>query len=86
VRPLRALLLGLAAGTAVTWAAAATVALVASAGEVELALGLGGLRFLAVEQGADGSSATFGPGLALVPLLAGLANAAAAAVLAARAR
>jgi hypothetical protein len=86
MRPLRALLLGAAAGAALTYVTAATVALAATAGGVELVAGVGGLRFLEVERDADGSAVTFGVGLVVVPLLCGLVNAVAAMLLASRAR
>lgn len=47
----------------------------------ELRLALGPLVLLEFERGAHGSSTTFGAGLIVLPLVGGLLNAAAAAIL-----
>lgn len=86
MRPLRAVLLGAAAGAVLVYVAAATVALTLTAAGLELDAALGPVRFLTLARDAGGSEVTFGPGLAAIPVLCGVANGAAAAVFASRAR
>jgi hypothetical protein len=86
VRALKAFLLGVAAGAVLAYTAAATAALVVSAASGELQLAIGPVELLVVERTGVGTETTFGAGLIGVALVAGVANAAAASVLALRAR
>jgi hypothetical protein len=83
VRLLTAVLLGATAVGALAYAAASTIGLAVAASGGELTLGLGPLGILSVERLVDGGSATtLGPGILVLAAAGGLANAAAAAVLA----
>ena len=74
--------LGAAAVGALTLVAAFALAVLAEAGEAEtLRLALGQVEFVAFERAGATTSTTFGPGLALLPLVGGALNAALAALL-----
>jgi hypothetical protein len=79
-------LLGVLAGAVVVFVAASTLALAVASSGAALTVALGPVAFVAVEQSANGSETTFGPGLAVLAGICGMANLAAAAVLAARRR
>ena len=86
MRPLRALLLGVAAGAVLVYVAAFTAALAVSVGEGEVAIGIGPVLLLGVERTGRGSETTLGSGLAAVAVVCGLVNAAASWALERRAR
>ena len=86
MRPLRAFAFGSVAGVVVAYAIAATVGLAVAAADAQLHVAIGPATLLAVESGRDGSAATFGPGLLVLAVVAGLLNAAVAAVLSRRVR
>ena len=86
MRPLRAFAFGSVAGVVVAYAIAATVGLAVAASDAQLHVAIGPATLLAVESGRDGSAATFGPGLLVLAVVAGLLNAAVAAVLSRRVR
>ena len=77
-------MLGAAAGAVLAYVAAATAALAVTAAGGDLGLEVGPVVILLVERAAEGSETTFGLGLAAVPVLCGVANALAAALLASR--
>ncbi len=88
MRTVRAAILGtVAAGVLAYTVATAAVIVVASSGSV-LDLGLGPVAVLSVDQLPDdgGTVTTLGPGLIVVALVGGLANAVAAFVIARRER
>lgn len=72
-----------AAATALLAVAAALglTALADASGRETFAIGLGGLELVSFERTADGTATTFGPALAVLPLLGGALNAAGAALL-----
>ena len=78
---IRALLLGTAATGAVCFVAAAGLALAVAATDAGLRVGVGALVLVEVAQSPGESAVSVGPGLAVVALCGGLANAAAALVL-----
>ena len=86
MRSLRALALGAAATGVLAYAAAAVAAAIVQSGGGGLRVHLGPLVLVAVAQAEGTATTTFGPGLFVVGVLGGLANAAAAALLARRAR
>ena len=83
---MRAFAFGSVAGAVVVYATAVTVGLAVAAADAELHIAIGPATLLAVESGRDGSAATFGPGLLVLAIVAGLVNAAVAAVLSRRVR
>jgi hypothetical protein len=56
-------------------------ALADASGRETFTLGLGGLELVSFERTARGTATTFGPALAVLPLLGGVLNAAGAALL-----
>lgn len=86
MRPLRAFAFGCGAGAVLAYATAATVGLAVAAADAELHVAIGPATLLAVDSGADGTAATFGPGLLVLAIVAGLVNAGVAAVLSRRVR
>lgn len=56
-------------------------ALADASGRETFILGLGGLELVSFERTARGTATTFGPALAVLPLLGGVLNAAGAALL-----
>jgi hypothetical protein len=86
MRALKALLLGGAAGGVLAYVAASAAALAATVAGAELDVSAGPLLFVAVDRTAEGSEATFGAGLAVVPAAVGVANLAAARALGRRIR
>jgi hypothetical protein len=56
-------------------------ALADAAGRESFAIGHGGLELVSYERTARGTTTTFGPALALLPILGGVLNAAGAALL-----
>jgi hypothetical protein len=56
-------------------------ALADASGRETFAIGLGGLELVSFERTARGTATTFGPGLAVLPVLGGALNAAGAALL-----
>jgi hypothetical protein len=56
-------------------------ALADTSGRETFTLGLGGLELVSFERTARGTATTFGPALAVLPLLGGVLNAAGAALL-----
>lgn len=79
---LTAFALGAAATGLLVVAVALGLAALADAGGREtFALGLGGLDLVSFERTARGTATTFGPGLAVLPLLGGALNAGGAALL-----
>ena len=56
-------------------------ALADAAGRESFAVGLGGLELVVLERTASGTATTFGPALAVLPLVGGALNAAGAALL-----
>ena len=82
-----AFFLGAAGVGAFAFGVALVLAVLADAsGRDALRVGVGGVELLTVERGRDSSATTFGPALVLIPLLGGLLNAFAAALLHARGR
>lgn len=61
--------------------ALALTALADASGRETFALGLGGLELVSFERTAGGTATTFGPALAVLPILGGALNAAGAALL-----
>lgn len=86
MRALRALALGTVAVAMLAYAVAAAAAAIVQAEGGRLDVHVGPLVLVAVERSGDAAAAVFGPGLLAVAALGGLANAAAAALLARHAR
>lgn len=86
MRALRALVLGVLAGAVLAYVAAVTAGLALSAAGAELALAAGPVVFFGVDRTAEGAATTFGPGLTVIPVVCGIANALAATLLAHRIR
>jgi hypothetical protein len=77
-----AFFLGAAAVAALAVVIALTAAILAEAsGRPALHVGLLGVELVSFERSSAGSATTFGPALAVLPLVGGLANAAGAAVI-----
>ncbi len=80
-------LLGAAAIAALAFGAALVLVVLADAsGRNTLSVGLGGIELLSFERRRAGSETSFGPALLVLPLLGGLLNGLAGAVLHARGR
>jgi hypothetical protein len=86
MRALRAFVLGAVAAGVVAYAVAAALAVTAQAGERTLELALGPLGLVTVARDGPTTVTTFGAGLVVVACVGGLANLAAALLLARRAR
>jgi ABC-type Co2+ transport system permease subunit len=86
VRLLKAFAFGSVAGVVVAYATAVTVGLAVAAADAELHIAIGPATLLAVESGRDGFATTFGPGLLVLAIVAGLLNAVVAAALSRRLR
>lgn len=86
MRSLKAFVLGCAAATVLAYAALATFGVAAQASGTDLVLALAGLTFLEVRSGAHLDTLAVGPGIVLVGLIGGAANALAAAIFGRRAR
>jgi hypothetical protein len=86
VRSLRSFLLGVAAIGLPAYVAAAAIALSAQVGARDLDLAVGPVVLVVVAREGNETSTALGPGLAIVALAGGLANAVAASLLARRAR
>jgi hypothetical protein len=77
-----AFFLGAAAVAALAVVVALTGAILAEAsGRPALHVGLFGVELVSFERSSAGSATTFGPGLAVLPLVGGLANAVGAAAI-----
>ena len=77
-----AFVLGAAAAGALALVVAVTASIIAEAsGREALRVALLGVELVAFERAPNGSSTTFGPGLAVLALLGGLANAVGAAAI-----
>ncbi len=84
MRPVRAFVLGTVAAAVLAYATAATVGLGVAAAGGEVHVAVGPATLVAVDRTAEGAVATFGPGLLVVAVVAGLANGAVAFLLARR--
>ena len=74
MRHLKVFVLGLAATAIFGYAAAAAAAVIAQSAGRSLSLAVGPLVVVSVESDAAGAVTTFGPGLAVVAIVGGLAN------------
>jgi len=81
----RAVVLGVAAAGVLAYVLGGALALVVAAGGGDLALTVGKLAFLEVEQGPTGAAVTLGPGLVLLALIGGAINGVAGALVRRRA-
>lgn len=74
MRHLKAFALGFVAVAALTYAAAATIAIAAQTAGDSLAIGVGPLVVVSVSADQGGSVTTFGSGLAVLAVLGGATN------------